>query len=113
MTVLERIKKLCKEKKNMSVTALEQELGYSNGSLAKAKDIPSSRIMEIANFFEVSTDYIISGEEKFANELPYQSDLWVKIRHDSELLEALGKYMELSDRKKKHVIDTIDVLSEV
>ena len=47
MTTLENIKKICREKKNISITTLEQELGYSNGSLAKAKDIPSSRICEI------------------------------------------------------------------
>ena len=111
MTVLERIKTLCKEK-GISITTLEQILEYSNGSLAKAKDIPSSRIRKIAEFFNVSTDYLLTGKEK---EIPLsaQADLWIFIRNDKELLNALEKYMKLSDRKKKHVIDTIDVLSEV
>jgi hypothetical protein len=61
MTVLERIKTLCREKKNISITTLEQTLGYSNGSLSKAKDIPSSRIMEISDFLEVSVDYLMTG----------------------------------------------------
>lgn len=61
MTVLERIKTLCREKKNISITTLEQTLGYSNGSLSKAKDIPSSRIMEISEFLEVSVDYLMTG----------------------------------------------------
>lgn len=38
MTVLERIKTLCREKKNISLTTLEHILGYSNGSLSKEKD---------------------------------------------------------------------------
>ena len=111
MTVLERIKTLCKEK-GISITTLEQILEYSNGSLAKAKYIPSSRIRNIAEFFNVSTDYLLTGKEK---EIPLsaQADLWISIRNDKELLNALEKYMRLSDRKKKHVIDTIDVLSEV
>jgi transcriptional regulator with XRE-family HTH domain len=111
MTVLERIKTLCKEK-GISITTLEQILEYSNGSLAKAKDIPSSRIRNIAEFFNVSTDYLLTGKEK---EIPLsaQADLWISIRNDKELLNALEKYMRLSGRKKKHVIDTIDVLSEV
>lgn len=111
MTVLERIKTLCKEK-GISITTLEQILEYSNGSLTKAKDIPSSRIRNIAEFFNVSTDYLLTGKEK---EIPLsaQADLWISIRNDKELLNALEKYMRLSDRKKKHVIDTIDVLSEV
>lgn len=61
MTVLERIKTICREKKNISITTLEQTLGYSNGSLSKAKDIPSSRIMEISEFLEVSVDYLMTG----------------------------------------------------
>lgn len=111
MTVLERIKTLCKEK-GISITTLEQILEYSNGSLAKAKDIPSSRIRNIAEFFNVSTDYLLTGKEK---EIPLsaQADLWISIRNDKELLNALEKYMRLSDKKKKHVLDTIDVLSEV
>lgn len=61
MTVLERIKEECRLKKNISVTTLEQELCYSNGSLAKAKDIPSSRICEIANYLGISMDYLMSN----------------------------------------------------
>lgn len=112
MTVLERIKTLCRENKGISITALEQTLKYSNGSLAKAKDIPSSRIKEIAAFLDVSTDYLLTGEEPKVD-LSAQADLWIAIRHDKDLLNALEKYMELSDRKKKHVIETINVLSEV
>ena len=112
MTVLERIKTLCREKKGISITALEQILKYSNGSLAKAKDIPSSRIKEIADFLGVSIDYLMTGEEPKVD-LSAQADLWKAIRHDKELLNALEKYMKLSDKKKKHVIDTINVLSEV
>ena len=63
MTVLERIRETAREKKNISITVLEQTLGYSNGSLAKAKDIPSSRILDIAIFLEVSTDYILTGKD--------------------------------------------------
>lgn len=63
MTVLERIKTLCREKKNISITTLEQTLGYSNGSLSKAKDIPSSRIVEISEFLEVSVDYLMTGRK--------------------------------------------------
>ena len=112
MTVLERIKTLCRENKGISITALEQTLKYSNGSLAKAKDIPSSRIKEIAAFLDVSTDYLLTGEEPKVD-LSAQADLWISIRNDKVLLNALEKYMKLSDRKKKHVIETINVLSEV
>lgn len=109
MTVLERIKETCREKKNISITVLEQELKYSNGSLAKAKDIPSSRIAEIAKYLGVSMDYLMTGEEsEFSIE---QAELDLKISQDLELKKALEKYFSLSDRKKKHIIEMIELLA--
>ena len=114
MTVLERIKALCREKKNISITTLEQILGYSNGSLAKAKDIPSSRIMEISEFLEVSADYLMTGKElsesKYSSEMAH---LVSKIRNDAELSKALLLYFELPESKRKHIVDMINMLSEV
>lgn len=62
MTTYENIKRITREKKNMSITNLESELGYGNGSLSKAKDIPSSRIYEISKFLGVSMEYLMTGE---------------------------------------------------
>lgn len=113
MTVLERIKTLCREKKDISITTLEQTLKYSNGSLAKAKDIPSSRIRDIADFFNVSTDYLLTGEEKSPNEFSVeQGTLDVKISQDLELKNALENYFKLSEKKKKLVIELINSLAE-
>ncbi len=113
MTVLERIKTLCREKKDISITTLEQTLKYSNGSLAKAKDIPSSRIRDIADFFNVSTDYLLTGEEKAPNEFSVeQGTLDVKISQDLELKNALENYFKLSEKKKKLVIELINSLAE-
>lgn len=70
------------------------------------------KLMKIADCLGVSVDYLMTGEEKSPS-LPEQADLWIAIRHDKDLLNALEKYMKLSDRKKKHVIETINVLSEV
>jgi transcriptional regulator with XRE-family HTH domain len=57
MGTLDIIKDLCKENK-MSISGLEKKLGYGNASLSKAKNISSQRLIEIANFFHVSTDYL-------------------------------------------------------
>ena len=62
MTTLEIIKSLCK-KQRISLSGLEKILGYGNGSLAKAKVIPSDRILEIAKYFNVSMEYIMTGKE--------------------------------------------------
>ena len=98
--------------------ALLNERGLKNADIARATGISNmtlsdwkrgvstpkqDKLMKIADCLGVSVDYLLTGE----------ADLWVAIRHDKELLNALEKYMELSDRKKKHVIETINVLSEV
>lgn len=114
MTPIENIKKACKEMKNISITTLEQELGYSNGSLAKAKDIPSSRIYEISKYLGVSMEYLMIGKE--SEKVQYSTEMAMlvrKIRNDKEMSQALIKYFGLSDEKKKHVVNMINMLSEV
>lgn len=109
MEIIERIRQICKEN-GTSVTDLEKELGFSNGSLAKAKDIPSSRILEISKRLNVSMEYIMTGEEtKFSTESGY---LVGKIRNDKDLSNALLKYFDLPAAKKKHVVELINLLSE-
>lgn len=112
MTVLERIRTICKEKKDIGLTALESILGYSNGSLSKAKDIPSSRVMEIANYLNVSIDFLMTGKEPGEDFSDEAAHLVAKIRKDTELSKALQKYFELSDAKKKHVVELINLLAE-
>lgn len=113
MTLRERIKDLCKSK-GISLNKLEKDCGFATGYLSKLdKSTPnSSKLQIVADHLHVSLDYLLTGKEK---EIPLQTqaDLWISIRNDKELLNALEKYMKLSDKKKKHVIDTIDVLSEV
>lgn len=112
MEVIDRISSLCKER-GMSVSALEKELEFSNGSLAKAKDIPSSRILEISEYFNVPMNWIMTGKEPEFDKYGVESArLVAKIRNDSGLTQALEKYFELSDKKKKHVIELINLLSE-
>ncbi|MCI7739332.1 MAG: helix-turn-helix domain-containing protein [Lachnospiraceae bacterium] len=68
MTSLEIIKKLCDEKE-MSISTLEKELGYSNGSLSKAKRLPSDRIYEISKYFGVTMEYLMTGINKKESQL--------------------------------------------
>ena len=63
MSTLDIIRELC-TKNGISVKTLEKELGYSNGSLAKAKVIPSDRVLEISKYFDVSMEYLMTGKEK-------------------------------------------------
>ena len=111
MTTLENIKKICREKKNISITTLEQELGYSNGSLSKAKDIPSSRIAEISKYLDVSMEYLMTGKEtRFTVE---QANLDVQLaRQQKRVKEYMLKFANLSEEKRNQIMSLIDMLED-
>ncbi|HEY9060991.1 MAG TPA: helix-turn-helix transcriptional regulator [Pseudobacteroides sp.] len=60
MNLLIRIKMLC-SKKSVALSRLEQDTGLANGSIRKwEKTLPSSdRLEKIADYFNVSTDYLL------------------------------------------------------
>lgn len=62
MTSFELIKDLCK-KNGTSISKLEVVLGYGNGSLAKAKKIPGYRIHDIAKYFNVPMESLMSADD--------------------------------------------------
>lgn len=55
MTIYERLRELCKQK-GTSIAQLEKTMGFSNGSLKKATNIPFDRVMLLADYFGVSLD---------------------------------------------------------
>lgn len=65
MTLCERIEKLRKSRK-ISQGNLEKEPGFSNGSISKWKNSnpTTERLQKLADYFNVSVEYLISGEEK-------------------------------------------------
>lgn len=65
MNTYEIIKELSKQKR-ISIRQLEMKFGYSNGYLAKWKtNTPNSdELVKLADFFGVSTDYLLGREEK-------------------------------------------------
>lgn len=58
--LFEKIKELA-EKRGMSINRLEENLGYSRNSLynLKTKKPSAERLQEIADYFQVSTDYLL------------------------------------------------------
>ena len=67
-------------------------------------------LKKIADFLGVKVEYLLTGEEEIS--LPDQMDLWNIVKKDKDMLNALEKYIFLSDEKKKHIIDMINLLSE-
>jgi transcriptional regulator with XRE-family HTH domain len=65
MVTYDRIKTLCKQK-GVTVTGTEKELGFARGSLCKVETNKPSmeKVQKLAEFFEVSVEYLTTGEEK-------------------------------------------------
>lgn len=114
MNTVERVKTICKERK-IPISKLERDLNFGNAYISGLKkgSIPDDRLGLIAEYLDLSVGFLMTGEDKEDTLSDEYAHLVVKIRKDIELSKALLKYFELSDVQKKHVIDTINMLSEV
>ena len=65
MSVVDRIKGLCKEK-DMSMSKLEQELGFGRGTIGKwdTASPKSVNVKKVADYFRVTYEYILYGDDK-------------------------------------------------
>ena len=64
MSIYQRIKDVASEK-NITVKDIEKALNFSNGSLRKwVNNANSERLIQVANYLDVSTDYLLGRIEK-------------------------------------------------
>ena len=75
MNSVERVKTICKDRK-IPISKLERDLGYSNGYIGQLRKgtFPNDRLKEIADYFGVSVDYLMTGKEKEGGETYYLND---------------------------------------
>lgn len=114
MTIKDRIKDLC-VKNGITVNKLETSLGFGTGYISKLnKSTPNTKkIQMIADFFNVSVDYLMTGKEPADNKYSSEMALLVgKLRKDKEMSEALLKYFDSSIEIKKHIVSTINMLCD-
>jgi len=100
----ERLKKICAEKE-VSVTAMCDELGLSSGNLSKWKNgsTPGAKIIrKIAEYLNISVDYLLGNTEK--KEISSETELTEAQR---ELLRA---FSALSEEKQALILDFIKKL---
>ena len=109
MNAVERVKSICKERK-IPISKLESDCGFANGYISQLRKgvFPDDRILKIAEYLNVSVDYLMTGTEKSYSE--YDAILDARISEDAELKEAIKKYYSLDSQKKKHILETIDLL---
>ena len=59
---VDRVKKICKDRK-IPISKLERELGFSNGYISQLRKgvFPADRLVLIADYLQVSADFLITG----------------------------------------------------
>ena len=69
MNSVERVKAICKERR-IPISKLERDLGYSNAYISQLRKgtFPDDRLKEIAQYLNVSIDYLMTGSEIEPNE---------------------------------------------
>lgn len=112
MTTYDVIIQLC-NKKGIAVTALEKELGFGRGSIGKLRNGSTSaaRLQKIADYFKVSVEYLMTGEETSGNESYYLNE------ETAEMAQKLFENKELrvlfdaaKDAKPEDLKTTYDML---
>lgn len=102
--------------RKVSSYKVSKATGISTVTLSKWKQgiyTPKpDKLQLIADYFGVSLNYLLYGVELNSEFTPEQAKLDLLISQDTELKEALKLYGTLSDEKKKHIIETIRMISE-
>ena len=101
MNSVEKVKAICKEKK-IPISKLERDLGFGNGYVGQLKKgaFPDDRLLAIASYLNVTTDYLMGSEQKEKSPTPEGAEL-------SENKKKLIEKICLMDEK------TIDVLNSI
>lgn len=75
MNSVDLVKSICKERK-IPISRLERDLGYANGYIGQLRKgvFPTDRLVEIANYLQVSTAYLM-GENENKPALPEENEL--------------------------------------
>lgn len=97
--MLKRIESLCSLRKT-NFSQLEKSLGFANGSIKKSKidTISAIRLKKIADYFNVSMEYLMTGEEPAAG--------IILTREEMDLIKA---YRLKSDDAKDIVANSLGI----
>lgn len=87
MTVFDRVKKLS-EKQKISIVELEEKLGFGRNSLYswKKKTPNGDSLKKVADFFNVSTDYLLGRSEDKTISSNIDDEMYIAFRKNEERL---------------------------
>lgn len=118
----ERLRSL-REEKGISMNELEDSISASRGSVNKWEkgSIPGGKyLIALSDYFQVSTDYILKGEDEISKETEFLRETKVSkslYKEFSELspsdIELIAKFNRLTEREKGRIEERIEIyLSE-
>ena len=110
MSIKEKVKELCKEK-GISLNKLEQEIGVASGYLSKLDNPGIKTVKLIADYFDVSVDFLITeNEEEFIVETAKKDVLLTGM--SSRIKEYALKLAEMPKEKQEQIMSLIDMLED-
>ena len=101
MNAVERVKTICKERK-IPISKLESDCGFANGYIGQLRKgvFPDDRILKIAEYLNVSVDYLMTGKEvKFITETAKKDVLLTEM--SSKIKEYSLKLAEMPKEKQE------------
>lgn len=101
MNCVERVRAICSDRK-IPISRLERDLGFSNGYIAQLRKgvFPADRLAMIAEYFGVTTDFLLTGNEK----APTPEDER-EIGFDDFTYAFYKESKDLPEEKKKMLLD--------
>ena len=112
MNAVERVKTICKERK-IPISKLESDCGFANGYIGQLRKgvFPDDRILKIAEYLNVSVDYLMTGNEvRFITETAKRDVLLTEM--SSKIKEYALKLAEMPKEKQEQIMSLIDMLSD-
>lgn len=105
----EKVKELSK-KQGLSLNQLEEKLGYSRNTLysLKRQNVSTKRLQEIADYLEVSVDYLLGNTETPTIASNNQSDQTAFNVEDMASNVMMFGGRELTEEKKKVIQSIIE-----
>ena len=99
--MVERLLELC-EKRHTNFSAVEKRLGFGNASLQKTNEkIQAGRLKKLADFFDVSMEYILTGVETHTDAL------------SASERELLRLFRKLNDTGQSAALERVSEIAEL
>ena len=115
MTVFSKRLHDLREQNGLSMYALAQKIGVSDAAICKwendTNEPKASYIAILADFFEVSTDYLLGLENDFGAK-KYSTPLQKNVELSSEELHLLESFRKLNTKNRMHVVAYAEIRLE-